>query len=150
MEKLSPNRAQLFLRNKYTVFTMGGTVALRSVNNIFSGELQFCSYFGCCCHFQLFIFFSGTTLCFPAKLDTKHPRVMRIQVCSDEWPHFLKGDQSNGPFQPIKSILWWKGFACSNISQESKWLHWLPGTLAVFLIQSTVTDINLLSFNIHC
>ena len=35
MEKLSPNRAQLFLRNKYTVFTMGGTVALRSVNKIF-------------------------------------------------------------------------------------------------------------------
>ena len=32
MEKLSPIRAQLFLRNKYTVFTMGGTVALRSVN----------------------------------------------------------------------------------------------------------------------
>ena len=27
MEKLSPNRAQLFVRNKYTVFTMGGTVA---------------------------------------------------------------------------------------------------------------------------
>ena len=26
MEKLSPNCAQLFLRNKYTVFTMGGTV----------------------------------------------------------------------------------------------------------------------------
>ena len=42
--KLSPNRAQLFLRNKYTDFTMGGTVALRSVNNKFSGELQFCSY----------------------------------------------------------------------------------------------------------
>ena len=36
MEKLSPNRAQLFLRNKYTVFTTGGTVALRSVNNFFS------------------------------------------------------------------------------------------------------------------
>ena len=33
MEKLSPNRVQLFLRNKYTVFTMGGTVALQSVNN---------------------------------------------------------------------------------------------------------------------
>ena len=33
MEKLSPKRAQLFLRNKYTVLTMGGTVALRSVNN---------------------------------------------------------------------------------------------------------------------
>ena len=32
MEKLSPNRAQLFLLNKYTVFTIGGTVALRSVN----------------------------------------------------------------------------------------------------------------------
>ena len=44
MEKLSPNRAQLFVRNKYTVFTMGGTVALRSVNKNFSGELQFCSY----------------------------------------------------------------------------------------------------------
>ena len=43
MEKLSPNRAQLFVRNKYTVFTMGGTVALRSVNNFFYGELQFCS-----------------------------------------------------------------------------------------------------------
>ena len=26
LEKLSPNRAQLFLRNKYTDFTMGGTV----------------------------------------------------------------------------------------------------------------------------
>ena len=46
MEKLSPNRAQLFVRNKYTVFTMGGTVALRYVNNFvfFFGELQFCSY----------------------------------------------------------------------------------------------------------
>ena len=31
MEKLSPNRVQLFVRNKYTVFTMGGTVVLRSV-----------------------------------------------------------------------------------------------------------------------
>ena len=29
METLSLNRAQPFLRNKYTVFTMGGTVALR-------------------------------------------------------------------------------------------------------------------------
>ena len=36
MEKLSPNCAQLFVRNKYTVFTMDGTVALRSVNKIFS------------------------------------------------------------------------------------------------------------------
>ena len=44
MEKLSPNRAQLFVRNKYTVFTMGGTVTLRSVNKKFFGELQFCSY----------------------------------------------------------------------------------------------------------
>ena len=44
MDKLSPNRAQLFVRNKYTVFTMGGTVALRSVNKNFSGELQFYSY----------------------------------------------------------------------------------------------------------
>ena len=35
MEKLSPNLAQLFLRNKYTVFTMGGTVAIRSVNKKF-------------------------------------------------------------------------------------------------------------------
>ena len=35
MEKLSPNRAQLFLSNKYTVFTMGGTVALRSVKKKF-------------------------------------------------------------------------------------------------------------------
>ena len=40
MEKLSPNHVQLFLRNKYTVFTMGGTVALRSVYKFFSGELQ--------------------------------------------------------------------------------------------------------------
>ena len=40
MEKLSPNRAQLFVRNKYTVFTMGGTVALRSVNKNFSGGLS--------------------------------------------------------------------------------------------------------------
>ena len=35
------------LRNKYTAFTMGGTVALPSlpsVNNNFSGQLQFCSY----------------------------------------------------------------------------------------------------------
>ena len=40
--EISPNRAQLFLRNKYryTVFTMGGIVALRSDNNFFSGELQ--------------------------------------------------------------------------------------------------------------
>ena len=30
MEKLSQNRPQLFLRNKYTVFIMGGTVALQS------------------------------------------------------------------------------------------------------------------------
>ena len=44
MEKLSLNRAQLLVRNKYTVFTMGGTVALLSVNKKFSGELQFCSY----------------------------------------------------------------------------------------------------------
>ena len=44
MEKLSPNRAQLFVRNKYTGFTMGGTVALWSVNKKFSGQLQFCSY----------------------------------------------------------------------------------------------------------
>ena len=35
MEKLSPNCAQLFVRYKYTVFTMGGTVSLRSVNNFF-------------------------------------------------------------------------------------------------------------------
>ena len=40
MEKLSPNREQLFVRNKYTVFTMGGTVALRSVNKRISGELR--------------------------------------------------------------------------------------------------------------
>ena len=35
------------LRYKYTVFTMGGTVALPSlpsVNKNFSGQLQFCSY----------------------------------------------------------------------------------------------------------
>ena len=32
---LSANSAQLFLRNKYTYFTMGGTVALRSVNKNF-------------------------------------------------------------------------------------------------------------------
>ena len=44
MEKLSPNRAQLFLRNKYTFFTVGGTVALRSVKKDFVGELQFFSY----------------------------------------------------------------------------------------------------------
>ena len=45
MEKLSSNRAQLFVRNrpKYTVITMGGTEALRSVNKNISGELQFCS-----------------------------------------------------------------------------------------------------------
>ena len=43
MEKFSQNRAQLFLRNKYTFFTMGGTVALRSVNKDFPGELQFYS-----------------------------------------------------------------------------------------------------------
>ena len=30
MDKLSPYPAQLLLRNKYTVLTMGGTVALRS------------------------------------------------------------------------------------------------------------------------
>ena len=44
MEKLSPNHGQLFLRNKYTVLTMIGTVSLPSVNKNFSGELQFCSY----------------------------------------------------------------------------------------------------------
>ena len=32
IEKLSPNRAQLFMRNKYTGFTMAGTGALQSVN----------------------------------------------------------------------------------------------------------------------
>ena len=30
MENISPNRAKLFVRNKYTVLTMRGTVALRS------------------------------------------------------------------------------------------------------------------------
>ena len=42
MKKLSPNRAQLFLRNKYTVFTMGGPVTevhteahLGPIKNIF-------------------------------------------------------------------------------------------------------------------
>ena len=45
MEKLIRNRAQLFVRNKDTVFTMGGTLALRSVDNKFSGEILFCSYF---------------------------------------------------------------------------------------------------------
>ena len=45
MEKLSSNRAQLFVRNKYAVFTMGGTVALRSVNKNFSGELAVCQNF---------------------------------------------------------------------------------------------------------
>ena len=35
MEKLSPNRAQFFQHNKYTVLTMGGTVAPRSVKKIF-------------------------------------------------------------------------------------------------------------------
>ena len=44
MEKLSPNSAQLFLRNKYTVFTIGGNVALQYVNKQFFGELQFCSF----------------------------------------------------------------------------------------------------------
>ena len=44
MEKSSPNRVQLFLRNKYTVFTIGGTVALRSDSKKIFGELQFCSY----------------------------------------------------------------------------------------------------------
>ena len=44
MEKLGPNRAQLFLRNEYTVFSMGSTVALRSLDKKISGELQFCSY----------------------------------------------------------------------------------------------------------
>ena len=35
MKKESSNRAQLFMRNKYTDFTMGGTAALRSVNKHF-------------------------------------------------------------------------------------------------------------------
>ena len=35
MEKLSLNRAHRFLRNNCTVFSMGGTVALRSVNIFF-------------------------------------------------------------------------------------------------------------------
>ena len=30
MDKLSPNPVQIFLRNKYTVLTMGGTAALGS------------------------------------------------------------------------------------------------------------------------
>ena len=42
MEKLSQIRAQLFLHNRYAVFTMGGTVALWIVD-IFFTELQFCS-----------------------------------------------------------------------------------------------------------
>ena len=35
MEKLSPNRAQLFVRSEYTDFIMGSTVALRSPVPIF-------------------------------------------------------------------------------------------------------------------
>ena len=41
MEKLGFKPCATFLRNKYTVFTRGGTVALRSVNKNFSGELHF-------------------------------------------------------------------------------------------------------------
>ena len=36
--------SNFFLRNKCTVITMYGTVALRSANKNFAGELQFCSY----------------------------------------------------------------------------------------------------------
>ena len=43
MEKLSQIRAQLFLHNRYAVFTMGGTVALWIVDIFFPRELQFCS-----------------------------------------------------------------------------------------------------------
>ena len=39
MQRLSPNLVKLFLRNKYTISTLGGTVALQSVNKIFCGEL---------------------------------------------------------------------------------------------------------------
>ena len=37
MGKWSPNHAQRFLSNKYTVFTMGGTVALRSPSQLLFG-----------------------------------------------------------------------------------------------------------------
>ena len=43
MEKLNPNCVQLFQCNKYTVFTMGDTVGLWSVNKYFFEELQFCN-----------------------------------------------------------------------------------------------------------
>ena len=45
MEKLGPNCAQLFLGNKCSVFSMGGTVALRSpIPTLKTGELQTYSY----------------------------------------------------------------------------------------------------------
>ena len=41
IEKLSPNRAQLFVRNKCTVFTMGGTVPLDSpIPNYFDRRIN--------------------------------------------------------------------------------------------------------------
>ena len=43
---MRPNRAQLYLRNKYTFLStcICGTVALKSFNKNFSGELYFCSW----------------------------------------------------------------------------------------------------------
>ena len=41
--EINPETCATFGCNKYTVFSMGGTVALWSVNKNFSGELQFCS-----------------------------------------------------------------------------------------------------------
>ena len=43
MGELIKNRAHFFVRNKYTVFSMGGSVALRSIN-IFVLRAQICSY----------------------------------------------------------------------------------------------------------
>ena len=42
-----------FCAHLYTVFTMGGTVPLQSVNNKISGELQFCSYFFLYSHYEI-------------------------------------------------------------------------------------------------
>ena len=41
MEKLIPNLAHRFVGNKYTVFTMGGTEALRFVNSNVKGAKLF-------------------------------------------------------------------------------------------------------------
>ena len=72
MEKLSPNRAQLFVR-KYTDFTMGGTVALRSVNKSFPE-----SYSSAATCNSLLTMRRSTTLSKAVQGDTNTPYVAQV------------------------------------------------------------------------